>query len=59
MTVDFRCPACNAKLAEVDPGCALVRVLCKRCGEHREYRPITDPHHWDYARLPEAIGQTR
>lgn len=58
---DFRCPSCNAKLAEVDESCPLVRVPCRRCGGvMREYRPMSDSRHWDYARVPEpAIRQMR
>jgi phage FluMu protein Com len=57
MIIEFRCPRCNALLARVDEACPVVEVPCRNCKQPRQYRPVSDPHHWDYARLPEAVGQ--
>lgn len=53
--IEFRCPRCSSKLADVDEACPQVNVLCRQCRVERIYRPPNDPHHWDYARLAEPV----
>ena len=58
--IEFRCPRCSCKLADIDVACPQVRVVCRNCKVERVYRPPSDPHHWDYARIAEpAYAEAR